>query len=320
MFSGVTAMNWWATSPERRSSGSSESKRAAKWRVAPGELADLAVERRREEHRLALAREQPHDAVDLGLEAHVEHAVGLVEDQQRDLCDRDQLAIDQILEPARRGDEHVRLVGLIGLLAERYAAVDGNRADSLRAADELHRLGDLRAELTGGHEHECGDAVAPAVDPFHDRDRERERLAGAGRALRKDVAAAERLGDHGALNRERIQDSLLFEDCADGFRDAERPEFSCGIGVRHHGGGRVVSHVSLLLLSVEIPVPTGGNAISLEGRIAFRANQGSSGPCRYRASGSAASRRSSISRTRCSSWATRRSSSSQSSRVISPSS
>ena len=53
-------------------------------RVAARQLADLAVERRGEEHRLALRRQHAHDPVDLRLEAHVEHPVGLVEHEHRD--------------------------------------------------------------------------------------------------------------------------------------------------------------------------------------------------------------------------------------------
>ena len=53
-------------------------------RVAGGDAAGLAVERGREEQRLAVARGGGHDAVDDGAEAHVEHAVGLVEHEEPD--------------------------------------------------------------------------------------------------------------------------------------------------------------------------------------------------------------------------------------------
>ena len=53
-------------------------------RVRAGELAHLAVERGREEHRLPLLGQAPDEAVDLRLEAHVEHPVGLVEDEDPD--------------------------------------------------------------------------------------------------------------------------------------------------------------------------------------------------------------------------------------------
>ena len=44
------------------------------------QVADRAVERRGEEHRLTLRRQSAHDLVDLRMEAHVEHPIGLVHD------------------------------------------------------------------------------------------------------------------------------------------------------------------------------------------------------------------------------------------------
>ena len=53
--------------------------------VGAGELGDGSVERGREEHRLPVVRDAAKDAVDLRLEAHVEHPVGLVEDEDPDV-------------------------------------------------------------------------------------------------------------------------------------------------------------------------------------------------------------------------------------------
>ena len=69
--------------------------------VGGGELAGRALERGREEQRLAVVRGLGDDPVDGGLEAHVEHAVGLVEDEDLDLVEGDRAAGEQVLEPAR---------------------------------------------------------------------------------------------------------------------------------------------------------------------------------------------------------------------------
>ena len=53
-------------------------------RVAVRDAVDLAVQRGREEERLALLADEVDDAVDGRAEAQVEHAVGLVEHEQRD--------------------------------------------------------------------------------------------------------------------------------------------------------------------------------------------------------------------------------------------
>src|SRR6266498_4016323 len=66
--------------------------------VLARELADLAVERRREEHRLTVPGHPPHDPIDLRLEAHVEHPVGLVEDEDLDAREIEQLPLREVLE------------------------------------------------------------------------------------------------------------------------------------------------------------------------------------------------------------------------------
>ncbi len=76
-----------------------------------------------------------------------------------------------------------------------------------RPANRLELLGHLRAELARRHEHERAGLHVGRVDALDDRDRERERLARAGRALREDVAAAQRLGDDERLDLERRVDA-----------------------------------------------------------------------------------------------------------------
>ena len=80
--------------------------------VVGRDAADLTVERGGEEQRLAILRALADDAVDGGAEAHVEHAVGLVEDEDLDVGQRERAALEEILEAAGRGDEHVRGLGL----------------------------------------------------------------------------------------------------------------------------------------------------------------------------------------------------------------
>src|SRR5262249_28570129 len=67
-------------------------------RVRACELADAAVERGREEHRLAIAWQPLDDLVDLRLEPHVEHPVCLVENEDANAREIDHAPIDEILE------------------------------------------------------------------------------------------------------------------------------------------------------------------------------------------------------------------------------
>ncbi len=54
----------------------------------------------------AARRDPPHDPLDLRLEAHVEHAVRLVQDEVRDLVQPDHAALEEVVEaPGGRDDE-----------------------------------------------------------------------------------------------------------------------------------------------------------------------------------------------------------------------
>ena len=88
-----------------------------------GELGDLARHGRRQEQRLALARQHPDDPADVADEAHVEHLVGLVEDEDLDVAEVERPGLDEVEEAPGRGDEDVDAAGQrADLLADRHAA------------------------------------------------------------------------------------------------------------------------------------------------------------------------------------------------------
>ncbi len=75
---------------------------------AVGEAADLVGEGRREEQVLPLRRQQREDAPDVADEAHVEHAVGLVEHEDLDVRAGRRCVWPCVVEQAaRRGDQDV---------------------------------------------------------------------------------------------------------------------------------------------------------------------------------------------------------------------
>ena len=78
--------------------------------VVPDQVADVAVERRREEHRLRPGRAVAQDPLDLRREAVVGHPVGLVEDDDVDVGQRDLVRLQQVDEAQRRrhDDLHAR--------------------------------------------------------------------------------------------------------------------------------------------------------------------------------------------------------------------
>jgi hypothetical protein len=67
--------------------------------IPPREVRHLSGHRRREEQRLTITRDGGQDAVELGLEPHVQHPVRLVEDQQLDVTERDVPGLEMVDEP-----------------------------------------------------------------------------------------------------------------------------------------------------------------------------------------------------------------------------
>ena len=184
-------------------------------RVAVGDAVDLAVQRGREEERLALLADEIDDAVDGRAEAQVEHAVGLVEHEQRDRVEAHEAPLDQILEAAGRGHQDVRAGGLLGLAVDADAAEGGGDAQTAGARERRRLVGDLHRELAGGHQHEAGGNLGVTRDALDHGDREGDRLAAARGRLGKDVASGQRVGQDELLDGEGFRDAALRERSAD---------------------------------------------------------------------------------------------------------
>ena len=76
-----------------------------------GELGDLRRHRRGEEERLPRERQELHDPLDVGDEAHVEHAVGFVDDEDLDAGQKQPPALEMIEQAAGRGNQARRRRG-----------------------------------------------------------------------------------------------------------------------------------------------------------------------------------------------------------------
>src|SRR6266550_4643828 len=188
------------------------------------QLSDLAVERCGEEHRLTLTRNAAEDPLDLRAEAHVEHPVGLVEDEDADAAELDEAPLDQILETARCRNDDVRALEPLRLRADRRAAIRERDLHALGGRIGADLVGDLERELAGRHEDERLGSRTVDVDPFDERHPECECLARAGRRLREDVAAGQRIGQDERLDVKRFDDAAGRERLLDGRAHAERAE------------------------------------------------------------------------------------------------
>ena len=89
-----------------------------------GQPRDLRRHGGREEQRLAREGHQLADALDVGDEAHVEHAVGLVDDEDLDAGQEQLAAIEEVEQASRRGDEHVGAAHDFGFLVAESDAAD----------------------------------------------------------------------------------------------------------------------------------------------------------------------------------------------------
>ena len=99
---------------------------AGSWRKPRGERADLVRERRREQQVLAARRQQREDLADVADEAHVEHPVGLVEDEDLDRARGRSCPAPTMVEQAagRRDDDLGAGAERADLGVEADAAVD----------------------------------------------------------------------------------------------------------------------------------------------------------------------------------------------------
>ena len=189
--------------------------------------------------------------------AHVEHAVGLVEDEHLDARQREGAALEEVLEAAGGGDDDVRLGRGAGLLLEADAAVDGGDAERAGVRQRAQVLDDLGGQLAGGGQDERAGALAHGdvgLDAVDERHAEGERLARARRALDEGVVAGEDVADHEALDGERRLDAVGQQGLGDDLghtevgerlghawslrvsgEDFDRPQLHSGKGTRPHG-------------------------------------------------------------------------------------
>ena len=216
--------------------------------VAAREVDDGARHGGREEHRLALGRDHRDDALDVGEEPHVEHLVGLVENEDANVRQVEVAAIGEVDDPARGADDDLDALdegvdlGLVGA-----AAVDRQDADALDATGALDVGGDLQAELARRADHEglglalrlggqCVVLVGPPDgDALEQRDAEAEGLAGAGFGLADEVAALQREGDALLLDGEGMGDAVGREGLGDLRIGAQFDERGGGCGVHSAG-------------------------------------------------------------------------------------
>ena len=174
-----------------------------------GQIGDGTVERGAEQQDLAPATGALEDASDRREEAHVGHAIRLVDDDRGDIVELDDTGRQEVLETTGAGDDELgAALQSAALRAVSDAAVDGDQVVAAPAHQGAQCGGDLAGELTRRHEHQGGRAAAGGGrQPGDERDPERQRLARAGRGAAADVTPGERIADDGRLDGGGVDDA-----------------------------------------------------------------------------------------------------------------
>ena len=108
------------------------------------QLADFDRHCRRKEQCLAGFRQQADDPLDIRDEAHVEHPVRLVDDQDAGVGKKDLAAPVKIEKAARRGDQHIYPAVELAFLVDKAFAADQQRhGQAVMLAVKLERGGHL---------------------------------------------------------------------------------------------------------------------------------------------------------------------------------
>ena len=173
------------------------------------DLAGFAVERGREEERLAVLRAEINDAFDCRAEAHVEHPVGLIEDEDLDVVEAEGSTAKEVLEPSGRCHDDVRFRCRPRLLLEAHAAVDGRHLERAGMRYRVGLINDLCRQLACWGENQRRWARIFGRDQVDQRHHECERLAGAGWRFGKYVFAGEYVADDLLLNCEGRGETAL---------------------------------------------------------------------------------------------------------------
>jgi hypothetical protein len=172
-----------------------------------GETLNLRRHGGREEQGLARERDQLCDALDVGNEAHVEHAVGFVDHEDLDAGHQQLAALAMVEQTARRCDQDVDTpVELLFLLVERHAADQKGDVQLVVLAVLVEVFLDLRSKLAGRLEDQRARharASAALLEQGDHRQCERSGLARSGLCDAEDIAPGENMRDGLRLDRRR---------------------------------------------------------------------------------------------------------------------
>ncbi len=141
---------------------------------------------------------------DVGAKADVEHAVGLVEDDDFQIAQLQRAAGEMIENAAGRADDDFGAAAqFIDLSANGLTAVEGDGMQFAAVRELDNFFTDLDGKLAGRHQDKrLGAGMFFAyIDLFQNRNRESGGFAGAGARLTEHVDSGKGAGNEASLNR-----------------------------------------------------------------------------------------------------------------------
>ncbi len=210
-------------------------------KIFAGERFDFGRHRRAEEQRLTVGRNVAHDLVDLRRESHVEHPVGLVEDQHFEIVEHQVLSLEVVDQAAWRRDYDVDPAAKRRLLgSKRDATEDLRDPEAAVASILLEALANLGRELARWGENEGPKSPGAAKKALDDRERECGGLAGTCLGQPDQVSPLEGEGDRLRLNWRRVPVPRVANGVDQLWREAEQLEcgerFNCRLHVTYCAG------------------------------------------------------------------------------------
>jgi hypothetical protein len=132
-----------------------------------GDLADLGGHGRGKEQILPFGRQFGHDAAQIGQKAHVEHAVGLVENQGAHMGQIHQTPVDEVEQPSGARHQNAYLACGLDLRGFAHSAEYGGGPDAGLLAKGNEGLMNLQGEFAGGRKDKHAHRAAhgnPVID------------------------------------------------------------------------------------------------------------------------------------------------------------
>jgi len=198
--------------------------------MAPHELINVAIQRRRKQERLVHPLDPVKDAFDLREKAKVGHLVSLINDDDCAIRDHGVAPLKQIVQPTGGRDYNVDPAShRIGLAVDGHAAINSRDTKAAYRRERRQLARNLACELARGDKHQRVGAMRRAFRRALDHGQPKsQRLARARACFAADIAASERVRNGERLDRKWVGDAGRCKRVNERVGDAQAGERRAG--------------------------------------------------------------------------------------------